>query len=323
MEDAFGREISYLRISVTDRCDFRCSYCLPRGYRGYAATDDWLTVAEVGRLSAIFARLGVRHVRLTGGEPLLRRDIVDLSRVIETTPGIDEVTLSTNGSQLGRLALPLYQSGVSRLNISLDSLDPETFHHLTGGRLAAVLSGIDAAVEAGFSPIKINMVMMRGINDHEVVRMVELCRQKRLTLRFIEAMPIGDNGIASQEHYLPLSEVERELRRHYTLHATVMRGSGPARYFRVGESALVVGFITPQSQHFCDSCNRVRLSVTGELHLCLDSDAPLSLRALLRRGASDEEVSATIVSALATKPARHTFGQTDTHTLRPMSALGG
>jgi len=323
LRDSFNREIHYLRLSVTDRCDFRCFYCLPRDFRDFETPDDWLTPAEIERVVSQFAHLGVRHVRLTGGEPLVRRELAEIARRIADLPGIDELSLSTNASRLSGYAPSLHRAGVGRLNISLDSLDPETFRRITGGHLEPVLAGIRAAAEAGFHPIKINMVVMRGLNDHEVEAMVEYCRQQHLALRFIETMPVGEGGRHASEHYLPLSEVEHRLRQGYRLSPSTLRGSGPARYYRIDDSELVVGFITPQSQHFCESCNRVRLSVTGDLHLCLGQEDRLELRPMLRAGVSDGEIRQAIREAVARKPERHHFHEAPAAILRPMSALGG
>ena len=323
MQDQFGRRIHYLRLSVTDRCDFRCTYCLPRSHRGFATPREWLTAAEIARLGAIFSGLGVNHIRLTGGEPLVRPELPEIAQRLRALPGIEDLSLSTNASRLARYASQLKASGITRLNISLDSLDPETFKTLTGGRLEKVLTGIEAARKAGFAPIKINMVVMRGVNDHEVNDMVDFCRRKGLTLRFIETMPIGPGGQGAQDHYLSLLEVEQRLREQCTLTPAAMKGSGPARYFQIDDSDLLIGFITPQSQHFCDTCNRVRLSVKGELYLCLGQENRVELGTMLRAGAGDEQLRSAILEAIAKKPKRHDFLGAPTAILRPMSALGG
>jgi GTP 3',8-cyclase len=323
LRDPFDREIQYLRLSVTDRCDFRCFYCLPRGFRDFETPGDWLTSAEIERATAQFAALGVRHVRLTGGEPLVRRELPDIARRISRLPGIEELSLSSNASRLGESAQTLRDAGISRLNISLDSLDEKTFTRITGSHLQPVLQGIDAARRSGFHPIKINMVVMRGINDREVEAMVAYCIEHALTLRFIETMPVGDGGREANSHYLPLEEIGARLRKRYRLHPTAMRGSGPARYFRIDDTELVVGFITPRSQHFCETCNRVRLSVTGDLHLCLGQEDRLALRPMLRSWASDEAIQQAIRQAIARKPQRHSFNERPTAIIRPMSALGG
>ena len=323
MQDQFGRQIHYLRLSVTDRCDFRCTYCLPRSHRGFATPAEWLTPDELTRISTVFSTLGVNHIRLTGGEPLVRPELAEIVAGVSSVPGIEDLSLSTNASRLGKFAVDIKAAGITRLNISLDSLDAPIFRQLTGGDLLKVLKGIDAAIEAGFAPIKINMVVMRGINDHEVNDMVSFCRRKGLTLRFIEAMPVGTGGQEAQDHFLPLDVVERRLREQFRLTPAAMKGSGPARYFQIDDSELLIGFITPQSQHFCDTCNRVRLSVTGELYLCLGQENKLELGTMLRAGASDEKLQSAILEAIANKPKRHHFSEAPSAILRPMSALGG
>lgn len=323
MHDSFGRHIHYLRLSVTDRCDFRCSYCLPRSHRDFATPSSWLNADEIGRLIGVFNRLGVAHVRLTGGEPLVRPELTDIATRIAALPGIEDLSLSTNASRLREHATALRTAGITRLNISLDSLDPDKFKQVTGGRLERVLSGIDAALDAGFTPIKINMVAMRGVNDDEVNDMVDFCIDKGLTLRFIEAMPIGQGGQEAQDRYMPLDEVENTLRQRFRLTPAAMKGSGPARYFQVDDTDLRIGFITPQSQHFCATCNRVRLNVTGDLYLCLGQENKVALGELMRGGASDDEIEKAILDGIANKPERHHFLTAPTAILRPMSALGG
>jgi cyclic pyranopterin phosphate synthase len=323
LRDPFNREIHYLRLSVTDRCDFRCFYCLPRGYRDFETPAEWLSSEEIEQVAAQFAALGVRHVRLTGGEPLVRKELPEIAQRIAALPGIEELSLSTNASRLAEQAHSLHQAGVKRLNISLDSLDEANFKRITGSRLQPVLASIETAKREGFRPIKLNMVIMRGINDHEVETMIDYCLQRNLALRFIETMPVGDGGRHASEHYLPLAEIENRLRQRHRLSTAAMQGSGPARYFQIDDSELVVGFITPQSQHFCESCNRVRLSVTGDLHLCLGQEDRLALRPLLRGGASDSEIQQAIRQAVAHKPQRHQFNEVPTAIIRPMSAFGG
>jgi len=323
MRDSFNRKIHYLRLSVTDRCDFRCSYCLPRSHRDFASPTDWMTPEELARLAGVFVALGVRHIRITGGEPLVRAELTDIVQRLGALDGLEDLSLSSNASRLAKFAPQLKAAGVTRLNISLDSLDQERFQQLTGGRLSKVLAGIDAALETGFTPIKINMVAMRGINEHEVIDMVEFCRRKGLALRFIETMPVGPAGFDAQKYYLPLDEVERTLREHFRLSPAAMKGSGPARYFQVDDSTLRIGFITPQSQHFCETCNRVRLSVKGELYLCLGQEDKVDLGGLLRDGADDAELRQAIIDGIDKKPERHDFLTAPTAILRPMSTLGG
>ena len=323
MRDQFNRDIHYLRLSVTDRCDFRCQYCLPRSHRGFAVPKTWMTPEELARIGGVFAELGVKHIRLTGGEPLVRAELPDIAHRLHALPGIEDLSLSTNASRLAKFAGVLRDAGVSRLNISLDSLQPAVFERLTGGKLHKVLAGIDAAIEAGFSPIKINMVVMRDVNDLEVEDMVRFCQERGLALRFIETMPVGDAGREAQNHYLPLPVIEERLRKVHELTPAAMHGSGPARYFRIDDSELRIGFITPQSQHFCATCNRVRLGVTGDLYLCLGQEDKVELGRMLREGADDEQLSRAIIEGLRHKPERHEFLTAPTAILRPMSQLGG
>jgi cyclic pyranopterin phosphate synthase len=275
------------------------------------------------RLVKQFATLGVEHVRLTGGEPLVRKEICEIAQGISDIPGIEELSLSTNASRLAQFASPLHLAGVQRLNISLDTLNEKKFKKITGHPLQPVLEGIAQAKQCGYSPIKINMVAMRGINDEDVTEMIDYCIDQGVTLRFIETMPVGEGGRNASEHYLPLTEIESRLRNRYRLQPATHRGSGPARYFRIDDTPLVVGFITPKSQHFCDTCNRVRLSVTGDLHLCLGQNDKLSLGEMLRSGSSDHELQEAICSAIARKPLKHQFNEGSNTIIKPMSALGG
>jgi cyclic pyranopterin phosphate synthase len=282
-----------------------------------------MTADEVVRLVKQFATLGVKHVRLTGGEPLVRKEICEIAQGISHIPEIEELSLSTNASRLAQFASPLHLAGVHRLNISLDTLNEKKFKQITGHSLQPVLEGIAQAKQCGYSPIKINMVVMRGINDDDVTEMIDYCIDQGVTLRFIETMPVGEGGRNASDHYLPLTEIESRLRNRYSLQPATQRGSGPARYFRIDDTSLVVGFITPKSQHFCDTCNRVRLSVAGDLHLCLGQENKLALGSLIRQDASDESIQQAIKSAIALKPERHQFNDNPTNILRPMSSLGG
>jgi len=321
--DPFGRAIEYVRLSVTDRCDLRCSYCMPKGFKDFEVPEDWLTFDEIERTIAAFGRLGVTRVRLTGGEPLVRKDIPRLASRLAALPGIDDLSLSTNATRLARHAQALRQAGVSRINVSLDSLRADRFKQITAGKLDKVLSGLMAARTAGFSPIKINMVVMKGVNDDEVEDMVEFCIQNDFTLRFIETMPMGDTGRAAGRHYIDLQDIRKKLERRYQLLPGVMPGGGPARYARVSGTELRIGFITPISQHFCKTCNRVRLSVDGTLYLCLGQNDKTELRPLLRSGASDAELEQEILAAIAKKPERHEFRDKPEQVLRFMSMTGG
>lgn len=322
--DSFQRRISYVRLSVTDRCDLRCSYCLPKGFKDYREPAHWLRFPEIVRVMRAFAELGVSRVRLTGGEPLLRRDLPALAAQLHALPGVSDLSLSTNATQLAKHAQPLRAAGIARLNVSLDTLNPRRFAEIThGGRLAKVLQGLTAAKAAGFAPIKINTVLMRGVNDDEIEALIEYCAANDFTLRLIETMPMGDTGRAASGRYLSLEDVRRRLQRRYELIPTAMPGGGPARYFQVKGTALTIGFITPISQHFCATCNRVRLAVDGTLYLCLGQDHKLELRPLLRDGIDDAGLRDVLRAAIAQKPERHEFNEAPAKIVRFMSATGG
>jgi cyclic pyranopterin phosphate synthase len=265
--DRFGRTIEYVRVSVTDRCDLRCFYCMPKGFHDFEEPEQWLTFDEIERVVGAFTRLGVRRIRLTGGEPLVRRDLPDLAGRLAALPGLEDLSLSTNATQLARHAVTLREAGVTRINVSLDSLDAERFRHITNGSLEKVLGGLMAAKAAGFRPIKINMVAMKGLNEDEIDDMVEFCAEHGFTLRLIETMPMGDSGRRGTDHYLDLQAVRRRLEERFDLIPGVMPGGGPARYVQVAGTDLTIGFITPISQHFCETCNRVRLAVDGTLYM--------------------------------------------------------
>ena len=322
LTDRFGRTIEYLRLSVTDRCDLRCTYCMPEGFKDFEEPEDWLTFDEVERVVAAFGRLGVKRVRLTGGEPLLRRNLPDLAARINNLPGIDDLSLSTNATQLDKHAVALKRAGVKRLNVSLDSLQPERVEKINGRPvLDKILAGLMAGKAAGFAPIKINMVAMRGENDDEIDSMVAFCLEHGFVLRMIEAMPMGDTG--RNAHYLDLQPVKQRLQERFGLVEAVMPGGGPARYLRSPDSHFSVGFITPMSQHFCGTCNRVRLSVDGTQYMCLGQEEKFELRPLLRGGADDAEIEAAIRTAIELKPERHEFREAPQKILRFMSMTGG
>lgn len=321
--DPFSRTIEYVRLSVTDRCDLRCVYCLPKGFKDFEVPEHWLSFDEIERVIRAFGELGVHRVRITGGEPLVRKNMPQLAARLACLPGIDDLSLSTNAVQLAKHARALKDAGVTRLNVSLDSLQPERFHAITGGKLEKVLAGLQAAKDAGFHPVKINMVVMKGVNDDEVEDLVEYCIANDFTLRMIETMPMGETGRDATRQYMDLQIVKQRLEQRYELIPTVMNGGGPARYFKVGGSNLRIGFITPISQHFCATCNRVRLSVDGTLYMCLGQEHNFELRPLLRAGISDADLSAAIVSAIALKPERHEFSDKPEKILRFMSKTGG
>ncbi|HRH81311.1 MAG TPA: GTP 3',8-cyclase MoaA [Thiobacillaceae bacterium] len=319
--DRFGRQIEYLRLSVTDRCDLRCAYCIPEGFKDFEEPDHWLTFDELERLIGLFARLGLKRLRLTGGEPLLRRDVVGLAGRLSAIPGLDDLSLSTNATQLARQADDLLAAGVRRLNVSLDSLRPERVEKINGRPvLDKVLEGLRVAKAAGFDLIKINMVAMRE-NADEIDAMVAYCMEHGFVLRLIEVMPMGDT--ARKMGYVDLQPVKEQLRERFDLIDTVIPGGGPARYLGTADGRFTVGFITPISQHFCATCNRVRLTVDGVLHMCLGQEDRVELRPLLRSGASDETIIETLLQAIDLKPERHEFNEQPTKLVRFMNMTGG
>ncbi|MGE0081562.1 MAG: GTP 3',8-cyclase MoaA [Thiohalomonadaceae bacterium] len=325
MFDGFGRRIEYLRVSVTDRCNYRCFYCMPEGHVPCATREDVLTDDELTRLIGLFAALGVKRVRITGGEPLVRRDIEAIVSGVRRTPGVDDVSLSTNGHLLHERAWQLRDAGLDRVNVSLDSLIPEVFHAVTGrDALGRVLKGIETAVAAGLAPVKVNTVVMKGVNDGEIGRFLDYCLPRGLDLRFIETMPLNGSDTVSARHYLPAADILARVREHCgtdLVPTTTDHGAGPARYYRLGDGSARVGVISAQSQHFCATCNRVRLTATGDLVLCLGHEAAVPLGRLMRDGATDPQLTKAILAGIAHKPERHTF-----HTkpsAQPMFRLGG
>jgi cyclic pyranopterin phosphate synthase len=322
MQDRFGRSIDYLRLSVTDRCDMRCSYCMPEGFRDYGEPKDWLNFDEIERVVAAFARLGTSRIRLTGGEPLLRRDLAGLAARLARIDGVRDLALSTNATQLAQHAGALKSAGITRLNVSLDSLCAERIHHITRrDALQAILDGLLVARAAGFQPIKINMVVMAGVNEDEVLDMATFCLRHGFILRLIETMPMGETG--RNAGYVDLQPVRLRLQQHFGLVDGAVPGAGPARYLVTPDGSFSIGFITPLSQHFCETCNRVRLSVDGTLYLCLGQEHSLALRPLLRGGASDAELEAAIRAAIELKPERHEFCEQPGKVIRIMSSTGG
>lgn len=322
LQDRFGRTVDYLRLSLTDRCDLRCRYCLPAGFKGFEPSSAWLSPAEIERVVAAFAAAGVRRVRLTGGEPLTRRDVVDIAARIAALPGIDDLSLTTNGTRLEQLASPLRRAGVRRLNVSVDSLHPERFASITGrAALPRVLAGLDAARNEGFAPIKVNMVSLAGINEDEAEAMVEYCIERDFVLRLIEPMPVGAGGRAASPGNL--TAIRRSLQARFDLVDGVVPGGGPARYLRSRDGRFSLGFITPLSQHFCATCNRVRLSADGKVFACLGNDASLDLKPIVRAGAHGAALEEAIRRAIRLKPERHEFDTAPGRIVRPMAATGG
>lgn len=323
LQDRFGRSIDYVRLSVTDRCDLRCSYCMPKGFRGFEEPKDWLTFGEIERLLGIFVRLGTRRVRLTGGEPLLRRNLPELARKLSSLPGMQDLSLSTNATQLGKHAAALRAAGVDRINVSLDSLDRACMQQITGrDSLQPILDGLMAGKAAGFDPIKINMVAMRGVNDDQIEAMAAFCIEQQFILRLIEAMPMGSTG--RDARYMPLGPVRERLARRFGLVPQAAElGGGPARYLATPDGRASIGFITPMSQHFCATCNRVRLSVDGTLYLCLGQEEKFAFGPMLRGGATDAELEAAIRAAIELKPQQHDFNTQPDKIVRFMAQTGG
>ena len=325
--DRYGRTISYLRISVTDRCDFRCVYCMAEDMT-FLPKKEVLSFEEIEAIAGAFIARGTTKIRLTGGEPLVRRDIMELIASLGSHigAGLDELTITTNGSQLAKHAVGLHAAGVRRINVSLDTLDPQRFADITRrGRLADVMAGIEAAQDAGLA-IKINMVAMRGVNEDEIEPMMAWAHGRSMGLTLIEGMPLGEVGIDRVDSYLPLRELHDRLARRYTLTRLDKRTGGPARYVHVAETGGVLGFITPMSHNFCESCNRVRLTATGQLFLCLGQDDQVNLRDALRTGGA-RALDEALDHAMLIKPKGHDFmlerGKDTPAVARHMSVTGG
>ena len=329
MIDPFGRSIDYLRVSVTDRCDFRCVYCMAENMT-FLPKKDLLTLEELDRLCSAFIEKGVRKLRLTGSEPLVRKDVMTLFRSLSRhldSGRLDELTVTTNGSQLARHAADLAALGVKRINVSLDTLDPGLFRTITRwGDLADVLAGIDAALAAGIH-VKINAVALKGVNEAEIEDLIVWAHGKGMDISFIEVMPLGDIEPSRLDQYLPLSIVRARLMDRWTLAESDHRTGGPARYVTVAETGGRIGFITPMTHNFCESCNRVRITCTGTLFMCLGQEDAADLRGPLRASEANDLLYAAIDSAIARKPKGHDF-MIDRRTRRPsvarhMSMTGG
>jgi cyclic pyranopterin phosphate synthase len=329
MIDPFGRMVSYLRVSVTDRCDFRCTYCMAEDMT-FLPKKDLLTLEELDRLCTAFIAKGVRKIRLTGGEPLVRKNIMQLIRSLGAkvkSGDLEELTLTTNGSQLARFAKDLAECGVRRINVSIDTLDPAKFREITRwGDLAKVMQGIDAALEAGLK-IKLNAVALKGFNEDELPALLRFAHARGMDLTIIETMPMGEIDEDRTDRYLPLSKVRADLGRQFTLTESAYRTGGPARYVKVEETGGRLGFITPLTHNFCESCNRVRLTCTGTLYMCLGQNDAADLRAALRATSDDALVYAAIDEAIRRKPKGHDFIIDRTHNrpavARHMSVTGG
>ncbi|MGV6905339.1 MULTISPECIES: GTP 3',8-cyclase MoaA [unclassified Brucella] len=329
MIDPFGRAVTYLRVSVTDRCDFRCTYCMAE-HMTFLPKKDLLTLEELDRLCSVFIEKGVRKLRLTGGEPLVRKNIMhligNLSRHLKSG-ALDELTLTTNGSQLARFAGELADCGVRRINVSLDTLNPEKFRTITRwGDLSRVLEGIDAAQKAGIH-VKINAVALKDFNDAEIPELIRWAHGRGMDVTQIETMPMGEIEFDRTDQYLPLSQVRADLASQFTLADIPYRTGGPARYVTISETGGRLGFITPMTHNFCESCNRVRLTCTGMLYMCLGQNDDADLRKALRESESDEHLSQAIDEAISRKPKGHDFIIDREHNrpsvARHMSLTGG
>src|SRR5450432_1110542 len=309
MIDPFGRHITYLRVSVTDRCDFRCVYCMAEEMN-FLPKRELLTLEELDRVCGAFIRLGVKKLRLTGGEPLVRRDNMTLFHSLSRhlrSGALDELTLTTNGSQLERYADELADCGVKRVNVSLDTLDAAKFRAITRwGDLGKVMAGIDRAQAAGLN-VKINAVALKGVNEAEAPAMVEWAHGRGMEMTFIEVMPLGEIADQRAEQYLPLSQLRADLAKRFTLSPSTHVSGGPARYFEIGETGGRLGFITPLTHNFCESCNRVRVTCTGTLYMCLGQEDAGDLRTPLRFSEADDSLHAAIRGAIAHKPKGHDF----------------
>jgi cyclic pyranopterin phosphate synthase len=323
--DSYGRIIDYLRISVTDRCNERCVYCMPEGFRGWQKRSDILQAGEIIRIARVAAGLGFRKFRLTGGEPLVRDDLVEIVRGIHELPGVSCIGLSTNGTRLAQAAQNLRAAGLRTVNISLDALNPALYHRITGGHVETVLDGLQAAQAAGFERIKLNCVLMRGVNEGEIWPLIRFAAQRDLPLRLIELMPLSRTDVLNEENFLSVAEVMEMLRRDDVLEPqpNLRIGHGPARYYRLKNAGALVGFIGALTvPHFCETCNRMRLTSDGKIRPCLGNHEELDLRALLRSGASDGELAGALQEALRQKPPEHQF-RCSYQPRRPMVDIGG
>lgn len=327
LRDRFGRTIDYLRISVTDKCDLRCAYCIPKGFRGFEIPQSWLTVEEITRVVKAFAQLGTHRFRITGGEPLLRKDLIPLIEHIRRISAVEDLSLSTNATRLAVHAHDLKRAGLDRINVSLDSLRGDCVERITGSdSLPKVLHGLQIAKHAGFKQIKLNMVLLQNINERDVIDMFEYCMKHDFTLRLIENMPMGETARAMG--YVNAQDVLQELIARYQLQpqdqkSTFSLGAGPAQYWQTPDQQHHIGIITPISQHFCETCNRVRLSVDGTLYMCLGQEERFELRPMLRAGCTDEELQRAILQAIELKPEKHEFIEKPTQIIRFMSMTGG
>ncbi|MGE6454681.1 GTP 3',8-cyclase MoaA [Shewanella baltica] len=324
MVDSFGRKVEYLRLSVTDRCDFRCVYCMTED-PCFLPKDHVLHLEELAWIAQAFTELGVTKIRLTGGEPLVRTDCDQLVSLLGKLPRLTDLSMTTNGSRLTKFAKPMFAAGLKRLNISLDTLNPTLFTQLTrNGKLDRVIDGIDAAIAAGFERIKINAVILKQQNDNEVIDLVDFCRDRRLDIAFIEEMPLGEMDERKRARHCSSDEVKAIIESRYPLQLSSKRTGGPARYYTMADSPIHIGFISPHSHNFCHECNRVRVTVEGQLLLCLGNEHAVDLKSIVREFPADiERLKAAILAGINLKPKQHDFGNNQVQILRFMNATGG
>ncbi|WP_019894960.1 GTP 3',8-cyclase MoaA [Hydrogenovibrio halophilus] len=327
--DPFDRHIEYLRVSVTDRCNYRCGYCMPeQGVHPEGHHSEYLTFDELTRIITAFVTLGVKKVRITGGEPLVRKGIPGFVSQISPLKGLKEIALSTNAHHLEKHAVALKEAGLHRANISIDSLKPKLFKEITrGGDLEKVLAGVKAGIDAGLNPMKFNMVVMKGTNDVEIEDMIDFGIEHGVEVRFIETMPIGPAGVSMMDQHYPKKKILQRVRDHVgkdLIPCTSQSHDGPANNFEIQDTQAKIGVISAVSDHFCESCNRVRLTATGILALCLGQEDSVDLKTPLREGISDEDLQALIVKSMKKKPERHFFNE-NVHNIefRQMVSLGG
>ncbi|KAA0444709.1 MAG: GTP 3',8-cyclase MoaA [Candidatus Thioglobus sp.] len=326
--DPFGRNITYLRFSVTDHCNYRCHYCRDENHTVKTSRQQVLTYEEIVKIMRIFAELGIIKVRLTGGEPLLRKGIVKIIRLISGIDGISDIPLSTNAHLLAKFAQKIQQNGVNRVNISIDSILPERFEKITrGGDLSKVIEGIDAAKQAGIKPIKLNVVVMREVNDDEIEALTDFAIGRKIDVRFIETMPIGTAGIDALDQHYSAAQIFKRLDAHLPnrlIASKSEQSAGPAKNYSIKNSGSSVGIISAVSNHFCSSCNRIRLTAKGRLILCLGQANSVSLRDAMRSGMSDDELKSTIIKAITNKPEKHEFSSNvDNIKAAQMVEIGG
>lgn len=327
--DPFNRKIEYVRVSVTDKCNYRCGYCMPeQGVHPEGRHTEYLSYDELSRIVKAFVNLGVAKVRITGGEPLVRKKLSTFVEQINQFEGLEDIALSTNAHHLEREADALHQAGVKRINVSIDSLKPERFNRITrGGNLEKVLTGIDKALAIGMKPVKFNMVVMKGTNDDEIEAMVDYGLKKDVEVRFIETMPIGPAGVSMMEQHYPAEKILARVKKHVGADLIPSSGKthdGPSRNFVIAGTNTRIGVISAVSQHFCETCNRVRLTAKGVLALCLGQEDSVDLRTPLREGISDAELEELLIKAMEKKPERHFFKE-NVHNIefRQMVQLGG